>query len=362
MEEKKLPIIKIIIGIIFALIMIAVLVVSWYYSSLSGTGTEEEKVTVEIPLGSGGNEIANILKENDIIKNVLAFKIYLKLNQITLFQAGTYEFTKDMTVSEIIDALQTGKVSQKSYVKITFIEGKPFTYFAKQIAANTNITEEEVYALIQNEEYLNSIIEEYWFMTDEIKNEEIYYALEGYLFPDTYEFEIKKVTLEDIFKTLLDKMGEVLEEYKEDIQKSKYTVHEILTVASIIENEAMYDNDRKNVSSVIYNRLENNISLGCDATTYYGAKVELGSRELYQTEIDSSNAYNTRTLNMAGKLPVGPICMPSKASLEAAIIPNETDYLFFVTDSSGNAHFTETNEEHQNIINYLKENNQWLGF
>lgn len=362
MEEKNIKKIKIIIAafIIFAVIIIGTIIC--YQHSLTGTGTQQEKVTVEIPLGSSGDEIASILKEKDLIQNALTFKLYLKLNHISSFQAGTYELSKNLTVAEIIETLQTGKVLKKSDVTITFIEGKTFQNFIKQIMNNTHITQEEVDNLFRNKNYQNSLIEQYWFLTNEINNKEIYTPLEGYLFPDTYEFEEENITLQEILKTLLDKMESVLQGYQKQIEESNYTVHEILTIASIIENEAMYDNDRKDVASVIYNRLQNKISLGCDATTYYGAKVELGSRELYQSEIDSQNAYNTRAINMEGKLPVGPICMPSKASIEAAIYPNKTDYLFFVTDKTGKAYFTKTNEEHQNIINELKANHQWLEF
>ena len=124
------------------------------------------------------------------------------------------------------------------------------------------------------------------------------------MFPDTYFFEDKDVKVEDIFKTLLDKMDKVLAEYKDDIQKSKYSVHEILSIASIIENEGIFDKDRKDISSVLYNRLDKKMSLGSDVTTYYAFKIELGSRDLYKQEINTANPYNTRGPNMAGKIPV----------------------------------------------------------
>ena len=178
------------------------------------------------------------------------------------------------------------------------------TYIAQEIANSTNNTEADVFALLENEEYINSLIEEYWFLTDEIKDENIYYPLEGYLFPDTYSFESEDVTVEEIFKTLLDQMGKVLEPYREDIENSGYTVHELLTIASIAETEAIYDKDRKDVTSVIYNRLAQGMSIGSDVTTYYAFKIELGSRDLYKSEINTYNPYNTRGPGMEGKLPV----------------------------------------------------------
>lgn len=293
--------------IIFGLIFIILVVVStyfWYNSSLSGTGTKDESVSFEIGMGSGINKIASILKENDVIKSEFAFKLYTKLNNVSNFQAGKYTLTKDMTVPEIVKSLQTGKVFKDTNFNLTFIEGKTFKNIAKVIADNTNNTEQDVYDLVKDEDYLDSLIEEYWFITNKIKDENIYYSLEGYLFPDTYTFEDKDISIKDIFKTMLDQTKKVLDIYRMDIEKSKYTVHEILTMASIIENEAVHDEDRKGVASVLYNRLDANMSLGSDVTTYYAAKVELGSRDLYRDELNSSNPYNTRGPNMAGKLPV----------------------------------------------------------
>ena len=361
-EKRKGNLLKVIIGIIILIVVIAIGAILWYNISLSGTGTSEESVKIEIELGSGPSKIAKILKENDLIKSEEAFKIYVKLNNISTFQAGAYTLTKDMSVQEIVEALQTGKVLKSSNLNITFVEGKNFRYVAKQIADKTNNTEEDVYALLNDEEYIYSLIDEYWFITDEIKNKNIYYALEGYLFPDTYSFEDENVSAKEIFKTLLDQTSKVLEAYKQDIQNSKYSVHEILTVASIIENEAVFDKDRKDVASVIYNRLKANMSIGSDVTTYYAFKIELGTRDLYKNELNTYNPYNTRGPNMAGKLPVGPICMPGKASIEAAIYPSDTDNLFFVADKDGNVYFTKTNAEHQEMINKIKANNAWIEF
>lgn len=361
-EKSGGKLVKVIIIIVAIMLILVISAILWYNISLSGTGTVEDKVSINIPLGSGSSKIANILKDNGLIKSEAAFKLYVKLNKVTSFQAGEYNLTKDMKVPEIVEALQSGKVLKDVNVKMTFVEGKNFRYFAKVIAENTNNTEEDVYNLMKDEEYLDSLINEYWFITDEIKNDKIYYPLEGYLAPNTYGFEEKDVTVKEIFKTLLDQTAKILEPYRKDIEKSKYSIHDILTVASITETEAIFDKDRKNVSSVIYNRLDKKMSIGSDVTTYYAFKIELGTRDLYKQEINTYNQYNTRGPNMAGKLPVGPIASVSKESIEAAINPNNTDYLFFVADKSGNIYFTKTNEEHQKAIDQIKKSGDWITF
>ena len=161
---------------------------------------------------------------------------------------------------------------------------------------------------------------------------------------------------------MLDKMEIVLEQYKDEIAESKYSVHEILTIASIIETESMSSDGRKDVASVIYNRLNRGMAIQSDVTTYYAVKVDMGERDLYQKELDTYNAYNTRGPNMEGKLPIGPVASVSKSSIEAALEPTSTDYLFFVADKNGKLYFTKTASEHNRIINDLRAEGLWFEY
>ena len=235
-------------------------------------------------------------------------------------------------------------------------------WLAKKIEETTNNSQESVMQVLEDENYINSLIDKYWFLTDEIEQDEIYYPLEGYLFPDTYAIKNKDVTVQEIFEKMLDKMGDVLNQYKDEIEKSKYSVHEILTIASIIEAESMNSDGRKDVASVIYNRLNKGMAIQSDVTTYYAVKVDMGERDLYQRELDTYNAYNTRGPNMEGKLPIGPIASVSKSSIEAALEPTNTDYLFFVADKNGQLYFTKNASEHNRIINELKEKGLWFEY
>lgn len=352
---------KLIIAVIVILVLVGIALGSYNILIMPVSKNIEEKEII-IPMGSGSSQIAKILKSNNLIKSEVVFKIYVKLNKVTNFQAGTYYLKESMNVKEITEMLQTGKMYDPNQITITYLEGKPIWWLAETIADKTNNTEEKVYDVLANEEYIDTLIEKYWFLTDEIKNENIYYPLEGYLFPDTYSISNENAKVEEIFEKMLDKTEEVLEEYREEIEESKYTLHEILTLASVIETECMNDTDRKNVASVFYNRLNLGMSLGSDVTTYYSVKVDMGDRDLYQKEIDTYNPYNTRGPNMEGKLPVGPISSIGKASIEAAIEPNRTDYLFFVADKNGKLYFTKTNSEHEQVINELQGNGLWYEY
>ena len=151
-----------------------------------------------------------------------------------------------------------------------------------------------------------------------------------------------------------------LSKYETDIKNSNYSVHEILTIASMTELEGVKDEDRKDISGVFYNRIKKNMSLGSDVTTYYAFKVDMSDRDLTTKEINTYNAYNTRGPNMNGKLPIGPIANPSKEAIESAIYPTSSNYLYFVADKNRNVYFTETIAEHDKKVNDLKKAGLWI--
>ena len=355
----------IILGIIFfMIILICVSSVIWYQLSLKQPNkdtTQNIQATVEIQAGTSTNEILKTLKKNKVIKSEFASKIYIALHDKKSLQAGKYLFTGNETLPEVVDILSSGKVMDET-VTITFLEGKNMRYIASTIAENTNNTTNDVYKLLENKEYIASLIEKYWFLTDSIQNKSIYYPLEGYLYPDTYSFENKDVQVKTIFEKMLDKMDKVLSKYKNIIGNNQISVHNILTIASIVELEGNNSDNRSKIASVIYNRLNNNMSIGSDVTTYYAIKVDMGERDLYTKEINTYNAYNTRGPNMEGKLPVGPIASVSEESIRAALGPANSNYLYFVADKNGDIYFSESYEQHQETIATLKKKGLWYEY
>lgn len=351
----------IILGIIF-LVIIALItsILIWYNSGLKAPKNKDVAI-IEIKSGTSTSEILKLLKENNVIKNENIAKFYIKTHNVKNLQAGKYEFNNEQTLDEVLKKLEAGNVMDESIV-ITFLEGKNMRYIASTIAEKTNNTANDVFKLLQDEQYISSIIKKYWFLTEDIQNKNIYYPLEGYLYPDTYSFENGDVKVETIFEKMLDKMDEVLTKNKDKIQKSKFSIHQILTMASIAELEGNNSENRPKIASVLYNRLEKNMSLGSDVTTYYAIKVDMGERDLYAKEINTYNAYNTRGPNMEGKLPVGPIANSSEQSIEAVLNPAKEDYLYFVADKNGEIYFSSTYEEHQERINTLRKRGLWYEY
>ena len=358
---KKKVIISIIVFI--AIVIIAsISSVVWYKIQQKPVNSKNPTdVNIEITSGTSTNKILEQLKENELIRNVFATKIYIKLNEVSGLQAGKYVLNTGMSLAEILEQISSGKVINEQ-ISITFLEGKNMRWIASKIAEQTNNKEQDVFNLLEDKQYIQTLIDKYWFLTEDITNEDIYYPLEGYLYPDTYNFENADVSVEKIFEVLLDETDEVLSECKDDIQKSGLNVHQLLTIASIVELEGKDEESRRGIASVIYNRLKNNMSLGSDVTTYYAIKVDMGERDLYSSEINEYNPYNTRGPNMNGKLPIGPISSVSKESIKAVLNPLSTNYLYFVADINGKIHFTSTYAEHQALINDLQKQGLWYTY
>lgn len=333
----------------------------YYKNQIGPVSNSSEKIEFVVNEGDNYYTIANKLKKQGLIKSSDIYKLYLKLNpQKNKLNVGIYYLSPNMGVGKIIETLSSGDV-ESTDIKITFKEGKNMRYIAKTIADNTDNSEDDVYNLLKDQNYLNELITNYWFIDKSILNTNIYYSLEGYLYPNTYSFKDKKVTVKEIFKVMLDETNKQIEPYKNDIINSKYNFHQIATLASIVELEAG-EKYRANVASVFFNRLAINMPLGSDVTTYYAAKVDMGQRDLYTTELNDVNYYNTRVQASAGKLPVGPICNPSISSIVSVLKPSNTKYYYFVADKNGDVHFTSTYEEHLRVKQQLKDSNLWFEY
>lgn len=347
-----------IIGIVFVIIFICCY--SIYRFNLSAPSKADKEVVFEVSSGESLLTIADELKNQNLIRSTFFYKLYLKLHKSSGLEAGTYYLNQNMSTPEIIKVL-SGKSHNTNVMMITFKEGINMRALASLISENTNYTKEDVFTLLEDEVFIDQMIKTYWFLTDEIKDDEIYYPLEGYLFPNTYEFR-KDASLEEIFMTLLDGTNTILTKYKNEIEQSDYTIHEMLTLASIVELEAAGSTNRAGVAGVFYNRLENNWALGSDVTTYYAIQVDMNERDLYRFELDDYNAYNTRCSKMAGKLPVGPICNASEDAIKAAIEPTHHDYFYFVADKNKKTYFSKTGSEHNQTIAELKSAGLWYTY
>ena len=350
---------KLLITSFLLICLLFIVFVSIFIYDLSPVNSKDDKlISFKIENGSSKNIIISNLKKKNLIRNEFVSKVIVKLRNKELY-AGTYKLSKELSTIEIIKMLENQENIENENITITFVEGKRLKNYVKQIVDNFSFTEDEINDKLNNESFLKSLIDKYWFIDESILKKDIYNPLEGYFFPDTYEFK-KNSTIEEIVYRFLDTMSIKLNDYKDDIKLSKYSIHELLTLASIVELEGVNSKDRAMVAGVFYNRLNLGMSLGSDVTTYYAVDKDF-TNDLTYSDLSSCNGYNTRG-NCVSGLPVGPICSPSLSSIAASIEPNENDYLYFVADNEKNTYFSKDGNEHDRTVAKLKSEGKWYTY
>jgi UPF0755 protein len=339
----------------------------FYFNSASEPKDPDSSETVEVSIdaGAGGSEIGDILEQEGIINNGMMFNIYLQLNSISDYQAGDYELSPSMNFEQIARTLETGSVYQEVLYRVTIPEGYSIDQIADQLEQDAPVSASRFMELMEDESFINELIEEYDMLSDEILDEDVKFPLEGYLYPATYDITEEEPSVENIIKQMLDatqansfEAYNSAEEYEVDFEGDveEQSFHEFLTFASLIEMEATSLADRSMIASVFYNRLASDPSmpLQTDPTVLY-ALGEHQERTLFE-DLEVEDPYNTY---IHAGLPPGPISSPGTESVQSTLNPSETDYYYFLADSEGNNHYAETFEEHiENREEYINDQEQ----
>ncbi len=344
-----------IVALLLVIFLGAAAVLNYLYNNMLepvDPSAVEEYEVVEVPSGANAETIAGILEEENLIHNQLVFRIFVRrYNLGGSFIAGEYLLSPSMSLNEIVSKIQSGDVHAET-VWFTIPEG----YTVEQIAARL-----ENEGLAESEKFLDlagnppeGMLENFPFLM-EIDNPDIRYLLEGYLFPDTYEI-YADAGEEDIIWIMLGRLDNTVDEDKWlRIEELDTTLHEILTIASLVEREGRVDHERSRIAGVIYNRLAIGQRLQIDATIQY----ILGETKEFLTfaDLEIPSPYNTYQND---GLPPGPIAASGVLSIEAALYPEDTDYYFYnyKYDGTGEHYFSHTYEEHLRNVREAEENLQ----
>ena len=291
---------------------------------------------VQIPEGATYRQGINILKKEGIIESEMLF---LFIGRITMMdrkiRAGYYNLSSSLTPWEIFDALKKGRIIQYA---ITIPGGSTLEDIRVKFKY-TGLLDDASWEVGYNKEFLKSL------------NVDAP-SLEGYIYPETYNFS-KGMKPEVIFSIMVQKMRD---EFDEPLIKRAHEIgmseNNVLTLASIIEREALQDKERAIISSVYHNRLKKDMKLQADPTVLYG--VNKISRRITYSDLRRDTPYNTYVIK---GLPPGPVAIPGIKSIKAALYPDKTDYLFFVSRNDGTHHFSKTNEEHMAAVALYQTNN-----
>ena len=335
-----------VIGILLVILLILALGAGGYvWGMMRPVQASSEPVVFEIKSGSGISKIADQLQQEGLIRNSLIFKGYLKWNKLgSNFMAGKYAMNPGVTYDEIVHKLSSGDVVPEEMVKFTIPEGYTVLQMADKLSAE---------GIVDKKEFLKLANDPSAFDVDIIKSipvdEELRYVLEGYLFPETYEMK-KGSNTHDVMQRMLEEFQtkvNSIPDLQAKLDEKKLSLHELLTIASLVEREVVVDQERALVAGVIYNRINKDMKLEIDATVQY--LLDKPKARLLFKDLKVQSPYNTY-LNKG--LPPGPIASPSLASIEAALNPEASEYLFYVTKKDGTSGhlFAKTYKEHQQNI------------
>jgi len=360
-KKRQNNVAKKIVWTIIALLLVTLAVTgAFVYSYIDSAlkpvnANDTEYVTLEIPAGSSAKEIGSILEKKGLIKSGQVFNYYSKFKSYANFQSGYYNLQKSMDLDTIAKALQKGGTDTPqppTLGKVVVPEGYTLDQIAKAVEKSGNkkvsISAKDFLSKVQDESFISKMVAKYPKLLSGLptKDSGVKYRLEGYLFPATYNYT-SDTTVETLIDQMLATMDSKLSTYYEVLESKNLTVNDVLTLASLVEKEGSTDEDRKNIASVFYNRLNQGMPLQSNIAILYaegklGKKTTLAEDAAIDTNIDSAfNVYKN-----PGLMP-GPVDSPSLSAIEATVNPNKTDYLYFVANTeTGTVYFATTYEEH----------------
>ena len=303
----------------------------WLRAKIDPSGGPGEVVRVEIPLGSSTADVAAILEDKGVITDGTVFRLYLRAFGGGPFQAGAYDLQVNSAMGDVVDVLDEGPLLPPA-VSLTVPEALVVEEVAARVASKIERFSADRFLELARSGTIRSRFQP-------AGNN----SLEGLLFPETYRVEDTETE-----ETLLRRMVAVFDDvagglgYEQAQEKVGFSPYEVIIVASLIEAEAKADEDRGKIARVIYNRLEQGIPLGIDATFYFYLGPERKGTGLRRSDLDEDHEYNTRL--RAGLVPT-PIAMPGEASLRAALAPEPGPWLYYVLQDARTHAFSESYDE-----------------
>jgi UPF0755 protein len=296
--------------------------------------TESRDIEVQISEGATYKQAVNILAENNLIRDRNLFIILGRITGVDRkVRAGYYLFWSRISPWDVFLLIKRGKIIE---YEVTVVEGDSLDEIGKKLSSSRIMSLDKFNSLVKDEDYIDSL---------EVKAP----SLEGYLFPKTYKFP-KGSSPGTVLKFMVQKLREAYtDKLIERAKEIQWSEKEVLTLASIIEKEAVIDNERALISAVYHNRIKLGMPLQADPTAIYGVKSY--SRKIKKSDLKKKTPYNTYVIR---GLPPGPIASPGIKSIVAALYPADVQYIYFVSKRNGTHIFSKTLSEHNSAIARIK--------
>lgn len=310
-------------------------------------------VTVSVEQGQNAGMVANLLEEQGVIRSGLFFRLYVRLTGTgEAFQAGSFVLKQGMSYAAVLEEMTN---ASKVEVEVTVPEGYTLQQMA-DLFEEKGLTTKDAWFAVVGDPAVDSRTDERLRQAKDfslefpfLASKPAYVSLEGYLFPDTYRF-FPNAGAEEIVRRMLANFDSKLTEgMRRDLETRGHTIHEVVTMASIVEREVRTAVDRPLVADLFWRRLNAGIALQADSTVNY--VTGKSDPSVLNTDRDIDSLWNT--YEYPG-LPPSPISNPGLAALDAAVYPEPNDAWYFLTDAEGVVHYASTNNEHnQNRALYL---------
>lgn len=342
---------KIIFSILFFLILLIGTVCLYGYKQLEAVGSSK-KITFKIEKDDTYKTVFKKLKAENIIKNEDIAYYYTRLFNKKTLVSGTFVLDSNQNIEEIVSTISNQNKVIPDINQVTLVGGKWAKDYAEALEEATSIKKEVFLEKWNNKEYIKSLQKDYWFIQDDIFDDNKKILLEGYLAPETYYLDVT-MNEDDITRFILNQTKTILDKYKALIEEKKMSINELLTKASIVQFEANSKEDMQIIAQVIENRLNINQKLEVSVSICYSLYDNFTDWHSCEKNSDIDSPYNTYQ-NQG--LPPGPIDNPSEDAIYAVLNPIANDYYFFVGDICGDQkiHYATTYEEHlKNVEKYV---------
>ena len=324
-----------------------------YRSSISPLTSESNQITFNVAENTAPNTILDQLQEQGVIKNSFFSRLLMRLKNLANIKAGVYILDSSWSSEEVLTYINDASNAESDEVLMTIPEGLWSKDIAAKIEELTNVSAQECLDLWNDETFLREMIDKYEFLDESILNDAYHVKLEGYLYPNSY-FIYRDTTAREVTLRLLDGFDTIYQSLKEDIEASDYSVHELVTFASVVQFESGNPDDMPIIASVFTNRFEAGMKMESSVTVCYALYDEFNDFQDCETNPDIESPYNTYLYD---GLPVGPVNNPSLDALNAVLHPADTEYYYFISDVYGDQKLipAKTYEEHlANVEKYLK--------
>lgn len=323
------------------LITIGVIVLLWIYiiiELITPLPLGKKNVEIEIPKGATFRYVADLFEKENILRDKNFFLFIGRLTGLDRkIRAGYYSIYSSMNLLDLLSVLRKGQIIE---YEITIVEGDSLIEIAEKLSKKGIVNEKDFWQLSKNEDFLN------WYEIDAP-------SFEGYLFPETYKIP-KGMAPEDAIGMMINKLRDkFVDEFLNRAEEMNLSEREVLTLASIIEKEAVIDVERPLISAVYHNRMKKGMRLQADPTAIYGIKSS--KEKITARDLKRKTSYNTYYIK---GLPPGPIASPGIKSIIAALYPADVPYLYFVSNNDGTHHFSVTADEHNAAVHLYREKKQ----